>query len=174
MYQHGNYFFIAHPKTGSTSVAAALNTVPWATHGGHHYMDDRLVRKGILEGGAVFSTMRNMFEVVRSWWYTLAVGPQGQRLGDWEDFEDFVFWLCFKSNITWLQSPLYHYGLPFTTVRVRFEEAPRFYREKFGVEIPWLKRSLCSFHYREMFTPQAREWVEMRYREDLELTGYEY
>ena len=175
MYRKDLKIFIAHPKTGSTSVRDAIVDDGWEAFQGHHYIQDNKLRVVLQRDGQVYCTKRNMFQVMRSWWFTQAVLPSGERTGPWKDFDEFVFWACFKSDLTWFKTNLYHFGLPWATRVVPFEEAPEFYAKEFGLyQFPHRHKSPDFPHYRDMFSADSREYVEARYKQDLMLTGYSY
>jgi hypothetical protein len=170
--------YICHPKMGSMSTGQWLDSHGAVQLKGHHYIDDKQLWGHLKNRSPIYATKRNMFEVMVSWWFTLGVSKQsGAPNGEWENFDDFIYWVYKRPPLQWLLMPVYHFGFPWVTDWIPYEHLEKHLRsivDDHHTEMPWVNKSLRLNHYSKFYSNASREMVEERWATDLELTGYKF
>ena len=174
MYVLNDLTFIAHPRMASRACAKALMGAGADTVNGHHRMSDCTT-------GTVACVVRNMFDVMVSWWHNANFQP-GTDIPLKMEVQPFNEYLCEKAYDTthrWFIEPRYHYGFRRSNWIMRYENLQAdmdqlFY--KIGLdppELPIIGKSKRR-PYQDYYTPTTRAIVEERWGADLEMTGYRF
>lgn len=177
--------FVAHPRTGSRTVRDEFMRLGATKHAGHHQVDEVACRDILQKGGIIMCTVRNMFDVLVSWYYNAHFNGNGDVLNatlEVPTFEKYVYELIENPKHRWFMTPIYHYGLPWAQVRMRYENLREDFdheMESLGVEevgeLGHVGKSVNRDpDYRNYYGRDLRLAVEARWGEDLHLTGYEF
>jgi len=158
-------------------VADVFKTLGCETDEKHHEFSDGACRQINADRGVVVCVKRNMFDVVVSWYHNRNMSLHA----DWT-FDEFVIkQVCNYSEINhrWFSNPIYHYGLPFCHVRLRYEnlrEDLKAFLREWGYDIPKLPHIGKSDRkdYQDYYSVVSKTLIEDRWAEDLYLTGYKF
>lgn len=176
--------FIAHPRTGSRSTRNILCELGAKKNAGHHQIDEPMSRNILQRGGFLACTTRNMFDVLVSWYFNAHFNNKGEVLKPEQavpKFETYINGLIDNPPLRWFQTPVYHYGLSWCYVVVRYENLEADFnamldRAGFNpVKLGHVGKSIGRDpDYRKYYTPELRRQVEERWATDLHLTGCEF
>jgi hypothetical protein len=170
--------YLAHPRTASTSTAAALQTLPgWKLTGSHGHHDGlHGIPGGERPEWLVLTTVRNPFDLVVSDSFSSfkKLAAQGKL-----EFQVPLFREVVETN-SWLRRRFWH--VDEADVVMRFEtiqndlEAALAMR---GEPMPELPRKAVSAsragrHYRDFYNDETRAYVEGAFAPELEAHGYRF
>lgn len=172
MYKLGNLGFIAHPRTASRSTRDMLLALGGRKMNDHHHVHDQTCRKMLSRGFGVACTVRNMFDVVVSWYHN-------QYPKNPPPFRKFIFEDILWYPDGWFSTPMFFYGLPWCSRIVRFEYLEDDLRQLLkdhGHKMPDLGHIGKSDRkdYREYYDNVTRKAVAERWSLDFQLTGYTF
>ena len=187
MYFHkdAGLVYLAHPRTASSSTSTALKEIGFeglppikpkisARNLRHHaglYAAGSPVTPETRKDWFVFAAVRNTFDAAVSWSYIGWPPPNppwgvkqwrenlnaeyifGDRM--WFHDADLDVVMRYESLLEDLEIVLTSHGLPVP-------------------ELPHMNKSEGRMHYREYFLPEGREYVENRFRLEIEKYGYEF
>jgi hypothetical protein len=122
-----------------------------------------------------------MFDLMVSWWHNAQFQPGTNKSlkHEIEPFGEYLHDKAYTTTHRWFQDPVYHYGLPHSSIVIRYEDLEAGIRKMFlaaklrPVMLPVIGKSKRT-DYRDYYTPELRAIVEDRWAEDLKLTGYEF
>ena len=162
--------FLAHPRTASHSVADALLTVGFrARKAPHHvYLRERPA------GWQVFSTVRNTYDAIASWYTNRVSG----------DYECDALYLerMFKELTHYFPDPNRFFGLHLdvSTDVLRYESLEQGLQKllnSYGLGPVILPKSNVNSHrrgrhYHDIITGSGRQWIEARFGPEIAELGY--
>lgn len=174
MYVINDLTFIAHPRTASRACSEALLAAGAVAVNGHHRMSDCTT-------GTVACVVRNMFDVMVSWWHNANFMPGTDKplKYDIQPFNEYLREKAYDTTHRWFIEPIYHYGLPRCNLVLRYENLAKDFNYMLRqqgvmeVELPVIGASKRAC-YGSYYTPELREIVEDRWGEDLLRTGYKF
>jgi hypothetical protein len=84
-------------------------------------------------GGTVACVVRNMYDIMVSWWHNQVFKPNTNELTHDKnpDFPAFVEEKAYNCNHRWFIRPIYHYGLIMANHVIRYENLDQGIRELF-------------------------------------------
>ena len=178
MYVYRNRLvFIAHPRTASRSVAKALpGAVLW---GKHHEVNEDKVQNILDNGGTVVSNVRNMYDILVSWFHR---AHRGDPPTNFVPVKEFTNWLTkvLGGGHQYLDQDPYHFGygasnfvIPYEQLGSMFEVLCRLEDIK-GANLPHVGVSNRYRDYRRYYTDTTRQMVEDRWGREQEQLGYSY
>jgi len=187
MYKLDDLGFIAHPRCASRSTRDLLLELGATKHAGHHQLDDDTARNILHTGGVMACTIRNMFDVLVSWYCNAHFNNKGELLNPAACLPTFDYFvnvqLIEKPKYRWFMTPMYFYGLPWCQIRLRYErlqEDTNMMLEMIGLPpvektLPHVGKSIGRDpDYRVYYDSSLRRAVEDRWATDLHLTNYEF
>lgn len=170
MYVKNDIGFIAHPKTGSTSIKACLEEMGWAQIQTHHAFHPAWVEQhGLWHIGA---TVRNPWDVMVSWYFH----KNYERNGPFKE------WLpkAIETN-AYIQKGLF-FGLDHTTHILRFEDLDHdwdLWLE--AIDAPWMELPNLNIgagrekrHYSEFYDTASRDLVAAKFATEIQTLEYEF
>ena len=176
--------FIAHPRTGSRSTRELLSAHGATKHAGHHQVDEPILRNLLTKGGNGFCTVRNMFDLLVSWYYNSYYNAQGDVLNESivvPPFDYYIQETIRNPKHRWFMTPIYHYGLPWCKYQIRYErlqDGADLMMDMIGqprTELPYIGKSIGRDpDYRVYYSEATRKAVEKRWAQDLYLTNYDF
>ena len=166
MYTKQAVGFIAHPKTGSTSVMSVLLDLGFQQCGGHH----DVAREWVDGLWVIGATVRNPWDVMVSWWFHKGNDRKGT----------FADWLpqAIRDN-HFIRQGLF-YGLKYATHVLRYESLDHDWVQYLrAAHLPL--RALPQHnvgggrdgqHYREFYTPATRDVVAQAFAAEINQLEY--
>lgn len=152
--------FLAHPRTGSTSVRSALLAMGGEYIHPHHagFWDD--VVQSRYRGEQVVSVVRNPYDAIVSWWCKRGM-TRGMTLHDWvPSFHN--------GNFTRQGRLFYHAHL--SDLVLYYEDD---LSESFGLDVPLLNVTHNKVKpFQEYYTQAAIDAVNKRFGKEIEELGY--
>jgi len=178
----GTIAFVAHPRTGSRSTRDLLLELGAERAAGHHQVDEVMLRNVLTKGGFGACTVRNMFDVLVSWYYNANFNNQGGPFQpEPPTFDEYLFTTIEKPTHRWFMTPIYHYGLPWCSFHVRYENLEADVVEMLkraglpNKPLEHVGKSVARRpDYQSYYGETTRRAVEKRWASDLHLTGYEF
>lgn len=167
--------FLCHPRTGSRAVSKAL--VDWCGFKAQH-SHHAGPQKGEYEDYFKFTTVRNHWDAITSWWYN-AVGQSSQA-------QLTVPWVrkWFKGNANYFRLPrLWWFLGEFPDIHVmRYETLLEDYHNTLGsrgcspTKLPMVGYGTFrkSRPYQEVVTPEVRAFIQETFADEIEELGYTY
>lgn len=187
MYRLGDDLgFVAHPRTASRYTRDVLEAVGAEKIGGHHNLCESTCKNILQKGGVIVCTVRNMYDVVVSWYYNQHIAPDGSPLKKDEHGEPvlptFRNWvldeLIPKPRHRWFMTPMFHYALPWCARRLRYEtlhEDLTALLSEYGHKMPDVEPvgvSKDKSHFMDYYDQETKQAVGFRWHDDLYLTEY--
>ena len=175
--------FIAHPRTGSQSTRLAFQKLGCESPGGHHGIDVEACQ-GILEsGGIVYSTVRNPFDVIVSWYYYSHENVKRPANQPITPFTDWVHHLIEEGDrwvqVRWLENGLF-FGAKHCNWHIRYEQDIQLQTNVLlvycGLPTITLPRRGATERgpYQMMYNCDTKKLVQRTFEEDLREWGYTF
>lgn len=185
MYHIGDEFgFVAHPRCASRTTRDALVAVGAEPAAGHHQICEDRARDILQKGGFLACTTRNIFDLLVSWYFNQHINHKGEPLNPTKPVPTFERYLLDelipKPKHRWFMTPMYHYGLPWCSRVMRYENLEADMRALFAdlrLTPPVLGhegKSIGKTHYRDYYSSVSRRAVEKRWAMDLHIGNYEF
>lgn len=174
MYVLNDLTFIAHPRTASRACSEALLGVGAVIVRAHHRMNDCTT-------GTVACVVRNMFDVMVSWWHNAYFKPGTneplQRMV--QPFGDYLHQAAYDCPGHWFRETIYHYGFSRCNRKLRYENLQEDFDallldSGFAPQQLQIIGASKRAEYQEYYTPELRAIVEDRWSIDLEMTEHEF
>jgi hypothetical protein len=173
MYVHDDarLVYLANPRTGSTSTAKALQDIGFRLEGTHHSGGK------VPSGYRTFGVVRNHWDTCVSWVYAVPIVQYHLLKVNQESIEHVLDKLdnpYVTENIMW--------GLHNLDITLRYEDLPWALNdvlEVWGLPAVKLPREnvsearKCS-HYRTFYDHETREYVNNRFKDEIERLGYKF
>jgi hypothetical protein len=179
MYIHteSRLIFLAHPRTGSRSVAKGVESLGFIQLGAHH--DGPLDKPDLnFDRHTLFTTVRNHWDTISSWFFA--------ALGQSEQAELTVGWVrqWFGRNPKYFRLPrLFWFLGEHPDVKIlRYETLAEDYHNFLGIynlgstELPHIGRNQWRKYrtYHDIMTPDVRDFIGDVFADEIEELGYTY
>jgi len=168
--------FIAHPRVASRATKRAFLAAGAVRHASHHKIDERQVREVLGRHGIVCCSVRNMFDVVVSWYHNCNPDELKSRI----EFPAFVKQIINEpERHRYFSTSQYFYGLPYCNRVFRYETLQQDVNQALqDIGKPPFQLEVVGQSnrkpYQEYYNNTTRRMIENRWGRDLEQTGYEF
>lgn len=188
MYVHpdARLIYLAHPRTASVTTGNALKHVgfhklePPSDHHSRLWDEGTPVSAGNRHLWTVFTTVRNHWDAAVSWGFRRYSTRQGRQPREWTI--DVLDWVLGESNRWVTDDRMWSLHSDDADIICRYESLDRDIGRVLssrGVQVPNIPRFNVTDnregrHYRDVLTPECRDYIAERFRKEIERFGYTY
>jgi hypothetical protein len=162
--------FLAQPRTASQATAELLCQLGATPEGTHHEIDLNRIHYLRQRGFIAFSTVRNHWDALVSWWYFY----RARRFA--ATFESWLDWAIVKNGHSYFRPGRIYWNQPeYADTVLRFETIDRDLELLLpGYVLPRKNVTAQRHPYQIYYTPTTRDIVGGAYRDEIEKYGYEF